>query len=85
MAQEFDVVFTDGKSLYIVECKAGNLTSEQVYKLSDCVRTYGGVLAKGILASALGKLNKTTRKRIEEAKNLTLISDQSLHELKQMI
>ena len=46
-AQEFDIAFTDGKSLYIVECKAGNVKSDHVYKLSDCVRTYGGVLAKG--------------------------------------
>ena len=57
-----------------MECKAGNVKSDHVYKLSDCVRTYGGVLAKGFLASALGNLNKITRKRVEEAKNISLIS-----------
>ncbi|HQZ67880.1 MAG TPA: DUF1887 family CARF protein, partial [Planctomycetaceae bacterium] len=39
---ELDVIFTDGYSLYIVECKAGNVTQEQVMKLQNLVRFYGG-------------------------------------------
>lgn len=37
---ELDVVFTDGYSLYIVECKAGDVTQEQVMKLQNLVEDF---------------------------------------------
>jgi hypothetical protein len=70
-AQEFDVIFTDGKSLFIVECKAGAVKSEHVYKLSDCVRNYGGISARGILASAFSPRSPITKKRLSDSKNIS--------------
>jgi hypothetical protein len=74
-AQEFDVVFTDGKRLFIIECKAGSVTSEHVYKLQNCVQNYGGVDAHGIMVSAFPPHSQVTRKRLSSAANLSLLSD----------
>jgi len=63
---ELDLVFTDGYSLYIVECKAGNVTQEQVMKLQNLVRFYGGVGGKGIVASC-AKPDETTAKKMDDA------------------
>ncbi|MDB4542835.1 DUF1887 family CARF protein [bacterium] len=68
--QELDVVFTDGKRLYIVECKAGNLTSEQVMKLQNVVRYFGGIEGQGILASCFPPNGKVVRRKVNDAKNL---------------
>jgi hypothetical protein len=68
---ELDLAFTDGYSLYIVECKAGNTTQEQVMKLQNLVRFYGGVEGRGILACCFPPGAKPVRKKIEDAK-LTL-------------
>jgi len=68
--QEFDVVFTDGKRLFIIECKAGAVFSEHIYKLQQCVRGYGGIDARGIMACAFSPHSSLTRKRIEEANNI---------------
>jgi hypothetical protein len=64
---EFDVVFTDGYSLYIVECKAGNVTQEQVMKLQNLVRSYGGTGGRGIVASCF-KPQATAEKKIADAR-----------------
>lgn len=49
---EFDCVFTDGKRLWLVECKAGTVKQEHIQKLENNLKTYGGIAAKGILASS---------------------------------
>ena len=51
-AQEFDCVFTDGKRLWIVECKAGRAMQEAIQKLENNLKLYGGVAARGILISS---------------------------------
>ena len=51
-AQEFDCTFTDGKRLWIVECKAGSVRQEHIQKLENNLKTYGGVAARGILVSS---------------------------------
>lgn len=51
-AQEFDVSFTDGKRLWIIECKAGNLKQDTIQKLGNNIRIYGGVAARGLLISS---------------------------------
>jgi hypothetical protein len=68
---ELDVVFTDGHSLYIVECKAGNVTQEQVMKLQNLVRYYGGVEGRGIAACCFPSKAESVRKKLKDAK-LTL-------------
>lgn len=65
---ELDVVFTDGYSLYIVECKAGDVTQEQVMKLQNLVRFYGGVEGRGILASCFPPGTEAVRKKIKDAR-----------------
>jgi len=68
--QEFDVTFTDGKRLFILECKAGRVLSEHVYKLQHCVRDYGGVDARGIMVCAFPPFHQITRQRLDSASNL---------------
>ncbi|MDN6856782.1 DUF1887 family CARF protein [Pseudomonas sp. CAN2814] len=68
---ELDVTFTDGHSLYIVECKAGKVTQEQVMKLQNLVRFYGGVEGRGIVACCFPPRSDSVRKKISDAK-LTL-------------
>jgi hypothetical protein len=49
---EFDCAFTDGKRLWLVECKAGNVKQEHIQKLENNLKTYGGIAAKGLLVSS---------------------------------
>lgn len=49
---EFDCAFTDGKRLWLVECKAGNVRQEHIQKLENNLKTYGGMAARGILVSS---------------------------------
>ncbi|MDE4536186.1 DUF1887 family protein [Pseudomonas sp. ITEM 17296] len=65
---ELDVTFTDGHSLYIVECKAGKVTQEQVMKLQNLVRFYGGVEGRGIVACCFPPRSDSVRKKISDAK-----------------
>lgn len=65
---ELDVVFTDGHSLYIVECKAGSITQDQVMKLQNLVRYYGGVGGRGIVASCFGSNSKPIERKIKDAR-----------------
>lgn len=69
-AQEFDVTFTDGKRLFIIECKAGRVLNEDVYKLENSVRNYGGIEARGILVAAFPPPD-APRRRLQGAKNLS--------------
>lgn len=71
---ELDVVFTDGHSLYIVECKAGNVTQEQVMKLQNLVRFYGGVEGRGIMACCFPPRANAVKRKIDDA-HLTLCCD----------
>jgi hypothetical protein len=74
--QELDVVFTDGKSLFIVECKAGNVISTDVMKLQNIVSHFGGVEGKGLLISAFKPYNNVVRRKIDEARNVDLFFGQ---------
>ena len=76
---ELDVTFTDGYSLYIVECKAGNVTQEQVMKLQNLVRFYGGTEGRGIVACCVPPNTESAKKKIKDAR-LSLWSGTSLAE-----
>ncbi|WP_262190947.1 Card1-like endonuclease domain-containing protein [Pseudomonas aeruginosa] len=76
---ELDVTFTDGYSLYIVECKAGNVTQEQVMKLQNLVRFYGGIEGRGIVACCVPPNTESAKKKIKDAR-LMLWSGASLSE-----
>lgn len=64
---EFDLLFTDGTRLYIVECKAGTVKSEYVVKLQNLVRNLGGRIGQGILVSPFRPYS-SARKRLAEAR-----------------
>lgn len=87
--QELDVVFTDGRRLYIVECKAGSLNSDHVMKLQNITRHFGGSEGKGIFAACFPPHSKVSRKKIRDARNLGLIAgksfDQDLEDLMQTL
>lgn len=76
---ELDVVFTDGYSLYIVECKAGGVKQDHIMKLQNLVRFYGGVEGRGILACCFKPESRPIQKKIQDAK-LMLWSGLSLPE-----
>ncbi len=65
---ELDITFTDGYSLFIVECKAGNVTQEQVMKLQNLVRFYGGIEGRGILACCIPPNTDSAQKKIKDAR-----------------
>ncbi len=81
--QEFDVSFTDGFCLYLVECKSGYVSSEQIQRFSDIVDEYGGTFGRGILVTSSKNLGHTKGNvetdyqnlltRIEDAGNLMLL------------
>ena len=73
--QEFDVIFTDSKRLYIVECKAGNFRALDVQKLQNNVRNYGGVDGRGVLAACFppsGESADSIRERFKKALNISM-------------
>ena len=78
-AQEFDVTFTDGKRLFIIECKAGRVLNEDVYKLENSVRNYGGIEARGILVAAFPP-PEPSRRRLRSAKNLSYCAGRGVPE-----
>lgn len=85
-AQEFDCVFTDGKRLWIVECKSGTVLQEHIQKLQNNVRTYGGVAARGILVSA-STLNKGNVARLDGIASIDAVGPDKLstEELRKVI
>jgi hypothetical protein len=78
--QELDLVFTDGRKLYIVECKAGNVKSDYVMKLQNIVHYFGGSGGRGILASCFPPHAKVVKKKISDSSNITLVSSKYLKE-----
>ena len=63
---EFDVLFTDGTRLYIVESKAGVIKSDYVVKLQNLSRNLGGLIGQGLVVSPF-KPHSAARKRLSEA------------------
>ena len=78
--QELDIVFTDGRKLYIVECKAGAVKSDHVMKLQNLVRYFGGSGGEGVLAACFAPKSKVTKKKIEDSSNIDLASGRYLKE-----
>ncbi len=78
--QELDITFTDGRTLYIVECKSGGVKSEQVMKLQNIVRYFGGISGHGILACCFSPKDKVIRKKIADSYNIHEVTGNSLSE-----
>ncbi len=76
--QEIDIIFTDGKKLFIIECKAGAVSSDHVMKLENITRFYGGNKAVGILATCFPPRFESVQRKIENAKNIHLCSGENI-------
>jgi hypothetical protein len=84
--QELDIAFTDGRRLYVIECKAGNLNSEHVMKLQNIVRYFGGIEGRAVLVSCFPPNNKIVKKKIDESKNIELLAGNNLfHKLEKLV
>jgi hypothetical protein len=66
---EFDCAFTDGKRLWLIECKAGGIKQEHIQKLENNLKIYGGIAAKGLLVSAF-PISDSHMKRINSSKSI---------------
>ena len=69
---EFDCTFTDGRRLFIVECKAGSVKQEHIQKLENNLKVYGGVAARGILFHAF-PMHKMLQSRIAASSSINAI------------
>ena len=72
--QELDLAFTDGRRLYVIECKAGYVNSEHVMKLQNIVRYFGGIEGRAILVTCFTPNSKVVRKKIDDSRNMQLVS-----------
>lgn len=81
-AQEFDVVYTDGFSLIILECKAGRLKQEFVQKLENLRSQFTGALGKCALLTLSSLYDKNSSKntiaeRISRSRSIAAFSSKS--------
>lgn len=76
--QEMDVVFTNGKKLFIVECKTGLAELPHVERLSTITRYYGGVEGVGILAYTRRPESDILLKKISETPNVKMVAGKGI-------
>ncbi len=63
---ELDIAFSDGKNLYVAECKSGELKNKGVLTaLSTNAQIFGGANAKCILISIDGNLGKGIQEKVK--------------------
>lgn len=79
-AQEFDVAFTDGYGLALVECKAGAIKQEHFQKLENLTSVFGGVLGRGVLA-CIDRPLPTFANRARMSRNTVLACGPALERL----
>jgi len=83
-AQEFDCAFTDGNRLWVIECKAGGVFQEHIQKLENNLRNYGGVAAKGLLATSF-ELRPPDKKRVDGIRSITHLCDLTTDNIRKII
>ncbi|WP_423750411.1 hypothetical protein [Helicobacter pylori] len=63
---ELDIAFSDGKNLYVAECKSGELKNKGVLTaLSTNTQIFGGANAKCILISIDSNLGKGIQEKVK--------------------
>nr|WP_231628220.1 DUF1887 family CARF protein [Helicobacter pylori] len=63
---ELDIAFSDGKNLYVAECKSGELKNKGVLTaLSADAQIFGGANAKCILISIDGNLGQVLQEKVK--------------------
>lgn len=70
--QELDLAYTDSYYLYILECKSGEVSQEDVQKLENNVRNYGGTYGRGVLI-ALKEQNGIVLERVRNSRHIMLV------------
>jgi len=75
---EFDCAFTDGKRLWLVECKAGMVKQEHIQKLENNLKTYGGISARGLLVSSFPIVTALAR-RISSSTSIRAVQPEELN------
>lgn len=78
--QELDLAYTDAYYLYILECKSGDVTQEDVQKLENNVRNYGGTFGRGVLITAKQQEGMVLE-RIRNSRNIMLIEGENVPRL----
>lgn len=77
--QEFDVIFTDGTRLYIIECKSGEVQSTDIMKAQTITSVFGGYGGRAVLAAAKKPNAEIVMdKRAEDSGNLYLFGGEDL-------
>ena len=76
--QEFDIVYTDGYSFFIVECKSGTPKQEAFQKLENLRNSFSGVLGRAVLVTGNSIRNKKSFKiRIESRREISAFCGKS--------
>lgn len=81
--QEFDITFTDGYRLFIIECKSGKVTSDMVVKLHEIVKKYGGVDGVGCMVSCYRPSHPIIKQKSDDFSNIDWIFGQDIPDLLQ--
>ena len=76
--QELDITFTDGRRLYVIECKAGSIKGVYVRKLESITRYFGGISGKGIMVGCFAPRSSVVKQKALEASNVQLITGGNL-------
>jgi hypothetical protein len=79
--QEFDIIFTDGFRLFIVECKSGKVTSDHIIKLHEIISKYGGVEGFGLLVSTFNPSHPIFKQKADDLRNVEWIFGHKLQSL----
>ncbi|WP_169940375.1 DUF1887 family CARF protein [Campylobacter sp. RM15925] len=83
--QEFDIVFTDGKRLYIIECKSGSVSSDYIEKLKNITNYFGGIESVGILAGCFDINSRVVKKKIADSRKINFFSYDYRRQIKELI
>ncbi len=81
--QEFDIIFTDGYRLFIIECKSGGAKTEAVEKLANIRQRYGGINAICIVVTPFEQ-NSIVKMKTKE-NGLHLIQGEYCRYIKEII
>lgn len=65
--QEFDLAFTDGFRLFVLECKAGDVKQEHIQVLENNRNSFGGAMGQGLLLTTF-PLRGAAARRIQGSK-----------------
>ena len=72
--QEFDLAFSDGFFLTVVECKAGDIDQSHIQKLENLARRFGGHFGRGILVAGRADRLDPIRERIERSSIISAVA-----------